>query len=234
MKKVNSLSYKAVFSFVISCIGIMILFASCAKTSDPVPVEIGDVHIKYVNAYLTSKPQNFYVNDTRLGTQSVGYGQSSDYFTTSSANTLFYFKTADSTLTSAGLQASLPLNGYYTFIYAQNSQGGKAIAALQDDMTAPAAGKARVRFFHLNNYIANTVPLTFSLQGGVKLAEGIQFGDITKYFEVDPNAKFSVTSTGLSTPLLIDGANIAAGKIYTIWIGGSSATILDSNTILSN
>ena len=107
-------------------------------------------------------------------------------------------------------------------------------SALEDDLTSPAAGKAKVRFFHLNSYMAATVPLKVTVKGTTVVKDNLVFGEVTEYLQVDPGAKFSVTSTGITTPLSIDDANLIAGKVYTIWLGGTSSSILDSHVILTN
>jgi len=234
MKKAYFSSLKATFVWVMSALSLLMVLASCSKDVEVQPIEVGEIHLKYVNANAGSKGQDFYAGDTRLGATTVVYGQASDYFTTTSANTIFLFKEGGTSTVTAPLQGSIPINSYYTFFYAKNLTNQNVAGALEDDLTSPAAGKAKVRFFHLNSYMAATVPLKVTVKGTTVVKDNLVFGEVTEYLQVDPGAKFSVTSTGITTPLSIDDANLIAGKVYTIWLGGTSSSILDSHVILTN
>jgi hypothetical protein len=234
MKKVYSSSIKTTFVWTIATLSLLMVLASCSKDVEVQPIEVGEIHIKYVNANAGSKGQDFYAGDTRLGATTVAYGQASDYFTTTSANTIFLFKEGGTSTVTAPLQGSIPINSYYTFFYAMNLNRENVAGALEDDLTVPAAGKAKVRFFHLNSFMASTVPLAVTVQGTAVVKDNLVFGEVTEYLQVDPGAKFSVASSGLTTPLLIDNANLIAGKIYTIWLGGTTSSNLDSHVIITN
>ncbi len=233
MKTLFTLSKQAVTASLIACFGVAALLASCTKDNPEPEVQTGEVKIQFVNAFQGSPSQDFYTNNTRLGTTAVAYGQSSGYLTSNSSNYTFYFKDTGTSTVSAGIQGQLSIGGSYTFFYVMDSDGSKAAVAYQDDMTAPAAGKARVRFVHLNSFIANTVPLTVGVVGATALNTNLKLGTASVYFEVNANSSLVISGNGI-TSATVDGSSIASGKIYTIWIGGTSQTNLTANILTQN
>jgi hypothetical protein len=91
-----------------------------------------------------------------------------------------------------------------------------------DDLTAPAAGKAHVRFVHLS---PDAPAVDVALDGG-----GVVFGDITfkegtAFTPLDAGTyDLEVRLAGTSTVVLdLDPITLQAGKIYTVWAKGSAA-----------
>jgi hypothetical protein len=239
MKTMFTLSKRATWAVFLSFFSVLFLAASCTKDNpEPEPIPTGDVKVQFVNAFSGSAAQEFYIGGTRFGTQVATYGQASGYATTNTSNSMFAFKDAGSTSATAAnasvsLQSPLAIGGSYTFYYFKSSSNVKAVGYLSDDVSAPASGKAKVRFVHLNSFIAQTIPLTISLQGSATpLVKDVIADSSTDYYEVDPTSKFTVT--GLSSPITFTNITLAAGKIYTIWLGGNSSNEVTGNLVLQN
>ena len=98
-------------------------------------------------------------------------------------------------------------------------------------MSPPPSGKARVRFIHLNSFLNNSIRV--AIVGGADLFAVLAFGNASVYYNVDPGSKFQVSATGVTTAPVID-ANIQAGKIYTFFFNGSTATELYGNMLIQN
>ncbi|MCD0488483.1 DUF4397 domain-containing protein [Pedobacter sp. MC2016-14] len=239
MKSLFDLPKRTTWALMVSCFGILALSASCTKDNpEPEPIPTGDVKVQFVNAFSGSAAQEFYVTNARFGTQTVAYGQASGYATTNTINNLYAFKDAGSTaatVANADSRVILDIGGSFTFYYYKPSSpiNGRAAVAVNDNTTAPASGKAKVRFIHFNSLIANTVPLKITVQGTTTaLVSDFLPLSITNYYEVDPAAKFTVE--GLASPVTFSSLTLTAGKIYTIWLGGTSSTEVTGNLVLQN
>ena len=234
-----TLSKRAGWAMMIACFSVLSLTTSCTKDNpEPEPIPTGDAKVQFVNALSGSAAQEFYIGGTRFGTQVTAYGQASGYSTTNTSNSLFAFKDAGSTAATAAnattsLSRPLTIGGSYTFYYFRSSTNVKAVGYLSDDTSAPASGRAKVRFVHLNSFIAQTIPLTISVQGSATpLVNNVVADSSTDYYEVDATSKFTVT--GLSSPVTFNNLTLVAGKIYTIWLGGTTATEITGNLVLQN
>lgn len=100
------------------------------------------------------------------------------------------------------------------------------LLALQDDLTTPAAGSARVRVLPA----AGTAPqVTVQAQGGPTLASGAVLGQPTAYVTV-PAGPWPVT-VSTSAGAKADGAiTLASGAVYTVLVldGSTSGTVRTS------
>ncbi|MEQ7799805.1 DUF4397 domain-containing protein [Pedobacter sp. ASV1-7] len=234
MKPSFLLSSKAGKVFMVVCLSIIVLVASCGKKYDPVPEPVGDAKVRYVNTVLNSDPQDFYVNGAKKGIEAVAYGEVSDYLTiTSGSNAFSFYNTGTTTVNTTTQAYNFPIGISGTVFYVQSQSGPKGAFAIGDDMSAPAAGKAKVRFINVNSF-AGSNPISVSVVGetGV-LIPSLMYIDLERlaYFSVEPAAKFKITMN--STTIEFD-PGIVAGKNYTIWIDGSSATTLTAHAILQN
>jgi hypothetical protein len=147
-----------------------------------------------------------------------------------------------------------PIAGYYHTVFAAKASASNftadSLILFYDDLTAPAAGKAKIRFVHLAPK-TGAVDVVFA---GTKLFSSVGYGaaggavlsgaglnafSIGPYLTVDAaTGKLSVETAGTGTALdvkntQLDALNLQSGKIYTIFINGNAgnigATILQHN-----
>lgn len=234
MKNSYFLSKKAGTALLMSCLGLVVLLSSCIK--EPKPEPTGEAYVRYVNAVQGSSAQDFYVNGVKKSTTPLTYGNHSAFTTIVSGNNQFIF--ADEGSTNAGaatdpvtIQIGTKLTVfYYRTASTPTNPGPVAAGIIGVDASAPATGKAKVRFLHLNSYYNQSFAI--SVVGGAQLVTGVGFRATSIYYSVDPGAKLSVAATGITTGEINPG--FEAGKIYTIWFDGSSATELNSHVIVEN
>ncbi|MES2455286.1 MAG: DUF4397 domain-containing protein [Bacteroidota bacterium] len=217
-------------------LGLIAMFASCIKPDPVAPV--GEIKVRFVNSVLSSTPQDIFIRGVKVpNSVAVPYGQYSPYYSTSSGDISLAFANAGVSegVGNAGFGGSIDIGSNISMYYfkkqkVQNTEGALAAAVVFDDLT-PVAGKAKVRFIHLNTFLINFINIKKG--DGAILSEGIAFTNSSAYFQVDPGTKFSLNATGLVEPLVVD-PNVQAGKNYTIWIDGPSDSVLVSHTILHN
>jgi hypothetical protein len=108
---------------------------------------------------------------------------------------------------------------------------------LTDDLTAPAAGKAHVRFVHLS---PDAPAVDIAVAGGPVILPNVAFKGHTAFLPVDAGTyNLEVRLAGTSTvALAVNGVTVQAGKIYTVFargfVGGSGAQALGAQVIVNN
>lgn len=229
MKRKFLLSSKAWVAFVIAGAGLMISIASCKK-SDPTPEPVGEARVRYVNAVEGSASQELYVNNDKKTTSAVSYGNNSDYLVFTSGTNTFASADAGATTANASAQGGVQIGTYLTALYYKTSDGTLALGVFADDLTT-ASGKAKVRFVNINGFLANNIAV--AVTGGANLIPSVGYASLSNYIQVDAGTKFTLSAAGVVTAPVVDGA-LQAGKNYTIWVDGSSATELRGHVILQN
>lgn len=122
-------------------------------------------------------------------------------------------------------------------IFAIDSVSKISPLVLTDDLTAPAAGKAHVRFIHLS---PNAPAVDVAVTGGSVLFGGKSFKDYTAFTPLDAGTyNLEVRVAGTSTVALpLPGIVLEAGKIYTVFakgfLGGTGAQALGAQIIVNN
>lgn len=134
--------------------------------------------------------------------------------------------------------APLPVaaNTYYS-VFATDSVSNLTPLVLVDTLTAPASGKAHVRFIHLS---PNAPAVDVAVTGGPVIFADYAFGENSSFTPVDAgtyNLEVRVAGTG-NVVLPLPGIALQPGKIYTVWASGFaggtgtqalSAQIIDNN-----
>lgn len=206
--------------------------SSCRKTEVVEPMVTGDANIRIVNTVLGSSPQDFYQLDTKVSTNTVGYGEFSNYLKVKAGTTTVSFRNTGATTASASANVGITTNASYTAFYYSTGSGSGYITGYTDDNTAPATGKARVRFVNLGPAFSNTINV--SISGGAAIFTGLAFDKPSIYTSIDANTAIDVTVLSSSTTLTIPGSNFIAGKIYTVWFDAATTTSAKYHTVVQN
>lgn len=187
--------------------------------------------VKIVNAAESSSAQDFYLDDTKVNSAAVAYGESSGYISTpAGSNRHAQFRTSGSAAVYASANADLVSDRNYSFYLAGEGES-TTIVTTEDDLSAPSSGKAKVRFIHLSTAAASSVDIR--LLGGAQLVAGLGFRSSTTFQEMDPGVKvFHVFAAGESTGAIdLEIAALEAGKIYTVWISGATTSNIRARLI---
>ncbi len=136
------------------------------------------------------------------------------------------------------ISAPLPIapNTSYS-VFAIDSVTRLTPLVLVDTLTAPASGKAHVRFIHLS---PNAPSVDVAVTGGPVLFGDYAFGENSSFTPVDAGTyNLEVRLAGTSTVVLpLPNISLQAGKIYTVWasgfVGGSGAQSLGAQIITNN
>lgn len=93
-----------------------------------------------------------------------------------------------------------------------------------DDLSAPAAGNAKIRVYHFS---PDAPAVDVKPAGGAALIAGLAFPDASDYLEVPAGSyDLQVTPAGDSTVVIdLPGTAVAAGKIYSVFATNNVASI---------
>ncbi|MFD2147125.1 DUF4397 domain-containing protein [Mucilaginibacter antarcticus] len=208
---------------ILSVMAIVLLalsFTSCKKE------QIGTGYIQFTNASELSSPVDFYVSDIKKNSNALAYTQSTGYFALSAKKQPANVKVSLTGTSVFNFDVTPADATYYSVFYISE---GTAVA-YPDAFSAPATGKARVRFINLN--MAAAISNDFGISGGAKLVSALEAKLPSDYYDVAPGATFAAYVTGTTTVLLNIPTTIEAGHIYTIYLSGKNDAGLKANVLL--
>ncbi|QKJ28584.1 DUF4397 domain-containing protein [Mucilaginibacter mali] len=224
----HTLQFKYLFLLVLFAIAAL---SSCKKDDSNAGIS-GSAYVMITNAAEGSSAQDFYLDNAKLNASAVAYTQSSSYLTASSGNRAAQFTNSGSTTANASFSMSLSGGQYYSVYYTGSASSNSYVVA-QDDQSAPASGKAKVRFIHLASAAASTA-VDFGISATNKLVTGLAYKAVSAYNTVDANTTFFLYASGSTTATLSIPVTIQAGKIYTIYVSGATTATLSYHIIAQN
>ena len=140
--------------------------------------------------------------------------------------------------TTTVISADLPVTGGTNYtVFASDVVASIGAVVLTDDLSAPASGKAHVRFVHLS---PDAPAVDVAVQGGPVLFANKAFKQYTAFTPVDAGTyNLEVRLAGTATVALpLNGIALQAGKIYTVFakglLSGSGAQALGAQIIVNN
>ena len=206
-----------------------LLFASCVKK--PAEAPVGEAKVRFVNAAIGTESQDLYINAGLVVTSPLGYRGSSPYFGYLSGFNVFAFANTGTQVATSSVDYASAIGSNSTIFQYRNLNGLIVSDPIPDDTSAPAAGKFKVRFVHLNHFLNNSMKV--AVTGGSDLFAALNFRAASAYYEVDPGTKFTASATGVTNaPEIV--INATAGKVYTIWFSGEDEKQLIPNLLIHN
>lgn len=185
----------------------------------------GSADLKVVNAAPNSESQRFVlanipeISDLDYLDNSVGY------LNVASGNDLVaQFRDQDDNDLYATEKFDIQDNRDYTIYLTGESASDAEVRLFQDDLTAPASGKAKVKFIHLSTGAPASLDITDA--DGNTFAANVARYSQSSYFEVNAGAiALQVNTAGSAeATATLESTDFASGKIYTVYIAGSSAS----------
>ncbi len=205
--------------------------SSCHKDNPSVTSPAIFAYIMTTNAAENSASQDLLIDNGDVVESTVTYAQSSGYLNVVSGPHAGQFVTTTTTTINSTFGLTLQGGQYYSIYYTGGKVASSAVIA-QDDLSAPDAGKAKVRFVQLSP--AAPAAVDFGMSATNKMAIGITYKSVSPYYQVDANTNFFLYPAGSATASLSIPAAVQAGKIYTIYISGASAATIGYHIIVQN
>lgn len=218
--------------FPLAFIAAASIFTSCKKGNDSAVNASLNAKVKIVNTVDGSSPQDMYLDNAKLNSSAIAYAQSSDYLTAKSGSHAAKFTNSGSATANVSFNVSLQADSSYTIYYTSNGSTNSSVVTT-DNLTAPAANMAKVRFVNLSNAVTSNVD--FGVSATSKLVTNLAARSVSAYSQVTAGTTFYLYSTGsINSMLTIPTTTLQAGKIYTVYISGSTTLDLTYNIVAEN
>jgi len=208
---------------------IIISLFSCKK-HDPDVIVKGEAKVKMINAAQTETDQDVYIDGEKRSTTALAFSETTDYLKilSGSRTVKFVGSTNLETVTTLNFTPSIT---YSTFLV-NDRNGVREIVSYEDNLSNTESGKAKIKLINLTPYF-NT-GINVSVQAGTQFVNGLLYKEASAYFSVDAGLNLRYNVVGSGSIKIIDGVNLEAGKIYTIWFSGNSAITLEAHIITDN
>lgn len=209
---------------------VSILALSSCKKDDPDVVVRGEAKIKVVNAVLTEIEQDVYLDNVKLTSTALAFGETSDYVKIPSGSRNVAYVGLNNANTNASFNFTPSIT--YTAFLVANKTNVREIVSYEDNLSNSEMDKAKVKLINLSPSFPTGINV--SVQAGLQFVNGLAFKEASGYFTVDAGLNLRYSVVGSGNIKTIDNSNFVAGKIYTIWFSGTSAATLEAHIITDN
>lgn len=227
MKNIN---LKSIFKTFVAVAAIATVFTACSKDKYE-PQQVAGLSI--IDAAPDTLSLDFYIDQTRVNNnRALKFNDKIDYLNLfPGGRTLSIAKRNSRTaLTYQNFNLASGV-GYSVFILDTLQTNEKRFLLTQDDLSAPAADKAKVRFVNLSfSPTLNPGGLGLGIAGAeTDLFTAKAFYQYTDFTAIDPGESitFNIKEENQVVTTL-PNVKIEKGKIYTIYAKGNSAATIDS------
>jgi len=229
-------------AFVRSGLGMLVaigMLTGCSSNNDSNPLRpsapAGQGLVKVVHASPDAPAVDLLV-DNALVRSNLAFAASTGYLPVNEGtrNVKINVTGTSTTVIDAGLPVSA--DGAYT-VFAVDSVANISAVVLTDDLTAPAAGNAHVRFVHLS---PNAPAVDVGVTGGGVVFANRSFKQSTPFSPLPAGTyNLEVRLAGTGTVVLpLPGVTLEAGKIYTVFakgfVGGVGSQALGAGILVNN
>lgn len=208
----------------------VLMFSSCKKDKTYAKVLV-------THASPDAPGVDLLVDDEKVNSAALNYPSNTGYLEVESGTRNIKVNVTGTATTVIEADLDLTEGANYS-VFAVDSVSKIAPVVLTDDLTAPAAGKAHVRFVHLSPN-APAVDVAVASSGAVVFGNKA-FKEYTAFTPLDAGTyNLDVRVAGTSTvALVLPAITLEAGKIYTVFakgfLGGTGAQALGAEIIVNN
>lgn len=208
-------------------------FTSCKKNDVD---EEGSARIKVVNAATGSTDKRVYLANSVIIQGGLSFGDASDYISTNSGKNLeLQFKNEGSEAAYASGKFNVDNGRDYTAFLVGDGQQAR-VKFFSDDLTTPASGQAKVRFIHLSDAAQQNIDIRRA--SGANLVANLVHDNASNFMSIEPGVLSLQVFTAGGDENLAGGpfnlTSFTAGRIYTVYITGSTGGSIAVNQITHN
>jgi hypothetical protein len=227
----------------LALLALSIFAVSCKKEKDETPAATAKVNV--IHASPDAPGVDLLVDNAKVNATALTFPNATGYLSVNAGTRNIKVNAAGTTTTVINADIPFTKDKNYS-VYAINKLASIGAILVEDDLTAPATGKAHVRFFHLSpDAPAVTVGVlnggTFTGVFSNRSFETQTTATANQAFApVDAGTyNFDVRLAGTTTSVLtLTGITLQAGKIYTVFakglVSGSGAQALGAQLITHN
>lgn len=222
--------------FVLLTFVTAISFAACSddeNTTAPTPASKANVLV--VHASPDAPGVDLLVDNTVAGTN-LTFPNNTGYLSVNGGTRNIKVNVTGTSTTVIQANLNLEENKYYS-VFAVNQVSAIEPLVFEDNLTAPASGKAHVRFIHLS---PNAPAVNITLTDGTVVFNNVPFKGSVNFTPLDAgtyNLQVRDAATNQTVVLELPNITLQAGKIYTVFakglLGGTGAQELGAQIIVN-
>lgn len=209
----------------------LLVFTSCDKDDD---VTTGNVLVTHASP--DAPGVDLLIDNEKVNSSPLTFPNNTGYLDVETGTRNVKVNVAGTSTSVINADIMVDENAYYS-IFAVDSVASITAIAFEDDLTAPASGKAHVRFIHLSPD-APAVDVAVASSGAVVFGD-VVFKEGTAFTPLDAGTyNLDVRVAGTSTvALVLPPITLSAGKIYTVFakgfLAGTGAQALGAEIIVN-
>ena len=211
------------------------MFIGCSEDESPItPTTPSNSLVKVIHASPDAPGVDLLVDNTVAGTN-LTFPNNTGYLTVNSGTRNVKVNVTGTQTTVIEANVDFMQNKNYS-VFAVNSVANIEPLLIEDDLTAPAQGKAHVRFIHLS---PDAPAVDITLTDGTVVFGNKSFKEFTAFTPLDAGTyDLQVRVAGTSTVALdLPGITVESGKIYTVFargfLSGSGTQALGAQIIVN-
>lgn len=213
----NTLKNLSTSSKIICALFALTLFASACKKENQIE-QVTLAGVGFVHASPGAAALDFIVDNQKVNKKDFTYTNDLGYFGAYPSSRLFGVTKKDSLKYITKLNVNLQPGVFYSAFIVDTLSKTK-ILFVQDDLKAPDADKAKVRFANLS---PDAPALDLAINGQTTtLFAGKAFTDVTPFISIDPSDSYTFEiREGATVTATLPATKIEKGRIYTLWAKG--------------
>lgn len=210
----------------------LVMLSSCKKEEE---VTKSYAKVLVTHASPNAPGVDLLVDNSKQNTAALSFPSNTGYLQVEAGTRNIKVNVSGTSTTVINADLALSKDQNYS-VFAIDSVSKISALVLTDDLTAPASGKAHIRFVHLS---PNAPAVDVALAGGAVVFGNKAFKDYTAFTPLDAGTyNLEVRVAGTTPPVLpLPGIVLQAGKIYTVFakgfLGGTGAEALGAEIIVN-
>ena len=205
----------------------LLAFAACKKDDkSPGPSTGPTARVMFMNGIISSDSIKVKINDTMQNSvPSLYYSAGTGYVNVRASSSLkfTFYNPANPNADNFSITENVGANKTYSVFFAGASAAVKSAVFIEDDLTVPASGKAKVRFVNLSpdpSFDSVTAVLNTS-----SVATNVLYKQVTPFMEVDAGTySVKIGNPNIFTFEELTSQQLINGKIYTYVLTGIQAS----------
>ncbi len=212
----------------------IISFSSCTKKNDDTTFYSS---LSVTHASPDAPAVDIYIDNSKVTTTPFSFSNTTGYLKNIISGKRNIKVNVAGTTTNV-INADITFDGNKSYsLFAIDSVSKLSTILTVDDLTAPAAGKAHVRFIHLS---PDAPAVDIAVVGGPVVFPNSSFKSVSAFTPLGAgtyNLEVRVAGT-TNVALTLPSITLESGKIYTVYakgfLGGTGAQALDAGIIVNN
>lgn len=213
-----------------------VAMVSCSDDDNNPMNSTQNARVMAVHASPDAPSVDLYVDDTKVGSN-LPFPDATAYLIVEAGSRNVQVKVYNTSTTVIDADVDVTASKNYS-VFAVDSVSKISAIVLEDNLAAPAAGKAHVRFIHLS---PNAPAVNITLTDGTVVFGDVSFKGYEDFTPLDAGTyhlQVRDAATNNTVVLNLPGIALQAGKIYTVFakgfVGGAGAQALGAQFILNN